>query len=133
MSAVFSCEHGTNTLDMEQITLRVPEDTLESLEGEADEHGVSRSEYVRDVLKSRNEHAETADELRDRVEELEQELDRVRNEKRLLLEEREEKAELVRYVEQERTVEQQWREAGLWTRAKWKIFGMDTDEEDLRT
>jgi hypothetical protein len=40
---------------------------------------------------------------------------------------------LVRYVEQERTVEQQWREAGLWTRAKWKIFGMDTDEEDLRT
>jgi hypothetical protein len=33
----------------------------------------------------------------------------------------------VNYVEQERTAEQQWREAGLGTRLKWKLFGMDAD------
>jgi Arc/MetJ-type ribon-helix-helix transcriptional regulator len=68
------------------------------------------------------------EQLQERVDALETELDRVRNEKRLLLEEREKKAELVKYVEQERTVEQRWREAGLATRLKWKVFGMDTAE-----
>jgi hypothetical protein len=85
---------------MEQITLRAPEDTLEELDEEPEEDGVSRSEYIRDVLDSRTEHTEEVTELRARADELETELDRVRNEKRLLLEEREEKAELVKYVEQ---------------------------------
>lgn len=114
---------------MEQITLRVPADTLESLESEADERGISRSEYIRDILESRNEHAESVDELQAKVDDLEADLDRVREEKRLILQEREEKAELARYVEDERTAEQRWRQAGLGTRFKWRIFGMPSDGE----
>lgn len=113
---------------MQQITLRVPEDTLESLESEADDHGVSRSEYIRDVLESRDEHAEDVDKLRDQVDELETELDRVKNEKRLLLEDREEKQELVRYAEDQRTRAERKDSAPIWTRAKWKVFGMPSDE-----
>jgi len=63
---------------MEQITVRIPADELEELEAEADEHGVSRSEHIRDTLESRHEHdADTAEHeaeverLRDEVAELE--------------------------------------------------------------
>jgi chromosome segregation ATPase len=59
---------------MQQITLRIPEDTLESIDSEADEHGKSRSEHIRDILESRSEHAE-ADKLRDEIGDLEQQLD----------------------------------------------------------
>ena len=51
----------------------------------------------------------------------------MKNEKRLILEDREEKQELVRYVEDERTFEQKWREAGVAQKLKWKLFGMDDE------
>jgi len=35
---------------------------------------------------------------------------------------------LAEYAEDERTNAERWRQAGLWTRAKWKVFGMPTDE-----
>lgn len=57
----------------------------------------------------------------ERVDELEQKAERLEREKRLILEEREEKRELARYVEDE----QAWRSAGLTTRAKWWLFGKD--------
>lgn len=127
---------------MKQITLRIPENTLESLEGEAEEHGITRSEHIRDVIESRPEHGEDTDELRNEIEELEakieeleseneeltRDLERVKNEKQALIEQREENTELIKYVEQERTAEQRWREAGLTTRLKWKVFGMETDD-----
>jgi len=115
---------------MEQITLRVPADTLAALDDDADEHGVSRSEYIRDVLESRHEHTENTDELRERVDELETELERVREEKRLILQEREEKKELARYAETEREREQQRREAPAWRRAKWWLVGAPSEERD---
>ena len=88
---------------------------------EALRHGRTQDARVADLA------AET-DRLQERVAELETELDRVKNEKRLLLEEREEKAELVRYVKQERTAEQRWREAGFGTRLKWRLLGMPADD-----
>ena len=122
---------------MEQITVRLPEGMLEGLDEEADEHGVSRSEYIRTTLESRHEHdANTAeyeaevDRLRDEVAELERNVERLRNEKQLILQEREEKAELAAYVEEERTVEQQWRQAGLGTKLKWRVFGMPDDADE---
>jgi len=117
---------------MEQITLRVPADTLDALDDEADDRGVSRSEYIRDVLESRHEHAENTDELRQRIDDLETELKRAREEKRLILDEREEKKELARYAEQERTARErreQRREAPAWRRAKWWVFGAPDDED----
>lgn len=40
---------------MEQITLRIPQELLESLESEANEHNKSRSKHIRDILR---EHVE---------------------------------------------------------------------------
>lgn len=98
--------------------------------------GENDAEAIREALRHAREQDDRvddleaeADRLQKRVDELETELDRVKNEKRLLLEEREEKKELVRYVEQERTAEQRWREAGFGTRMKWRLFGMPEDDE----
>jgi hypothetical protein len=113
-----------NTHTMEQTTLRLPADLLEDLDEEAEEHGVSRSEYVRDILASRHEH-----------ERLRTEVERLRNEKRTVLEQREEHQELVAFARTERELverrEQREREreaAGVMTRAKWWVFGRDVDE-----
>jgi hypothetical protein len=87
---------------------------------QAEDDVESQSAAVRECI-SRYE------DLQHEVDALESEVNRLKNEKRLILEDRDEKAELVNYVEQERTAEQQWREAGLGTRLKWKLFGMDAD------
>ena len=123
---------------METITLKIEADTRDALDDEAEEHGFqSRSAYLRDIIDRRDEASALRSEyeaeiekLEDELDELETELDRVKNEKRLLLEEREEKKELVRYVEQERTVEQRWREAGFGKRMKWRLFGMPADDDE---
>ena len=136
---------------MEQITVRVTESTLEELEAEADEHDVTRSEHIRQIIDDRNDpgadverlREEAADyeaecgRLRDRVAELETDVDRLQNEKRLILEDREEKQELVAFAEAERDVverrEQREREresAGVVTRAKWWLVGRDVDESE---
>ena len=41
---------------MEQITLRIPKDTLADIEREAEEHGETRSEYIREILETRTEY-----------------------------------------------------------------------------
>jgi TolA-binding protein len=69
------------------------------------------------------ERSQELDECRERVADLEQEVERLEREKRLILEQREEHSQLVRAVEQERTLEQERAEAGLATRAKWWLFG----------
>ncbi|WP_458211048.1 ribbon-helix-helix protein, CopG family [Haladaptatus sp. NG-SE-30] len=135
---------------MEQITLRIPEDTLEDLEREAEEHGSTRSEYIRDVLETRrefdSEHGEgkcVPDETHEQLQEehaelknehgegecipieehdeLQTEVERLRREKRQVLAQREENQQLQRYVEDELT----WREQSLSTRLRWWIFGKE--------
>lgn len=98
--------------------------------------GENNAEAIRETVrhaKKQDDRIETLEaeneRLSDRVDELEAELERVKREKRLILEDREEKQELVRYVEDERTFEQKWRKAGFTTRVKWRLFGMD-DEDD---
>ena len=127
---------------MEQITVRIPSDTLDDLEAEASEHDRSRSEHVRNVIDSRNdpdadverlreqvaELEATRDELQETIDDLETDVDRLQNEKRLILEDREEKQDLVRYVEEERNEQQRWRQAGLATRLKWRLTGMPGDD-----
>ena len=114
---------------MEQITLRIPEDALESLEGEAEGHNASRSEHIRDILESHLQNGTNPDrvqELTKRVEELEAENDRLRREKRLILEQREEHGELVEYVEHERSLQERREDrldAPVWKRGYWWVFG----------
>jgi len=121
---------------MEQITLRIPSDTLEEAEAEAEEQGVSRAEILRDAIESRDESREEVRELRDRVDELETKAERLEREKRLILEEREERQELVAFAETEMSLaerrdrrEREREQAGIVTRTKWALFGRDVDDD----
>ena len=66
----------TNTYDMQQISIRLPPELIESLEQEADERDKSRAQHIRDVLKDRDN---TDDD--ERVTELQDELEQVRRER----------------------------------------------------
>jgi len=97
--------------------------------------GDNNAEAIRDAIRHGREQADRVDSLeaeterlRERIEELEAERERLKTEKEQVLEQHEETSELLQYVEQERAAEQQWREAGLLTRAKWRVLGMPTTE-----
>jgi septal ring factor EnvC (AmiA/AmiB activator) len=109
---------------MEAITIRLEASTLESLDGEASEYDRTRSEHVREVVRTRNEYDRIQAEYEARIEDLETENERLKNEKRLILEQREENTELVEYASHERA----YREAGIGTRMKWWLFGRDRSE-----
>jgi predicted nucleic acid-binding Zn-ribbon protein len=135
---------------MPRITVTISDALDEYLEKESGEGGEADSKS--EVMRSLAERGRDAEDFQERIDELEEELaavrnerdqlqeqaehvddletkvERLENEKRLILEQREENAELVEYIEQERNAEQQWREAGLWTKTKWKVFGMPADE-----
>ena len=62
---------------MEPLTIRIREETKESIEGEASEYGVSASEYVRELIRKGREYDELRDRLEareERIEELEEQL-----------------------------------------------------------
>jgi septal ring factor EnvC (AmiA/AmiB activator) len=64
---------------MEPLTIRVHEETKQSLESEAAEYDVSVSEYVRELIDRGREYEELAGRLEsreDRIEELEKQLTR---------------------------------------------------------
>lgn len=120
---------------MAQITLRLGEDLLDELDEEADEHGVSRSEHIRNTLASRHEHDPDTDELQrvreehaEEVAELETTIERLRNEKSTILEQRKEHRELVRATESRETRADRLSKAGAWTRLKWWATGMPDEE-----
>lgn len=59
------------------MTIRIPDETKESLESEADEYGVSVSEYIRQLIEDGREYGELRDRLEsreDRIDELEDQL-----------------------------------------------------------
>lgn len=107
--------------------MRIPEEVLEDVEEEAEKADESRSEYLRDVIDSRNEHAEEADALREELNELRTEVDRLRNEKRALIDDREERQDLVEYVEHEKSLQEERLEASAIERAKWWVFGKKSE------
>jgi DNA repair exonuclease SbcCD ATPase subunit len=114
---------------MEQITLRLPTDLLEELDEEADEAGVSRSEHVRDVLRTRadtNELRDRIEQKEDRIQQLEEQLAR-----RSQLEEKiEALPDRVRDLEGYQEKRQRMLdEASLATRLRWKVTGVPVDED----
>lgn len=67
---------------MEQLTLRVSQDTKESLQDEADDRDQTLSEYMRDLINARNEDTVAEEEyesLRDEHESLQSDHDRLRS------------------------------------------------------
>ena len=116
---------------MKRVTVSLEEEHIEAIDDFQDTHDLdSTSEAVRRLLDSYEELRADYEELHTDYEEAQNEVERLKNEKRLILEDRQEKQELVEYVEEERTAEQRWREAGLTTRLRWKVFGMDSTDDD---
>ena len=120
---------------MDPITLRLPSDTLEDVDNEADEQGLSRAEYLREIVENRHVDKEIRSEYEAKLSDYEQslnkletEVERLRNEKRTLINDRQEKQELVEYIEEERSLSKQKAQAGAFTRAKWWAFGMPDDD-----
>jgi predicted transcriptional regulator len=62
---------------MEAITIRIPDDLLKSLDGEADEYSRSRSEHIRRLIEKGREFDDLRERLEsreDRIDELEEQL-----------------------------------------------------------
>ena len=100
---------------MDPHTIRMPEDLLDELAEEADERDVSRAKYIRSLLRQRTEY----DELRRENERLRQQLQATNSRQ-------DDVGELVEYVEEERAIQQRHaerRDAPVWRRAKWWVFG----------
>jgi hypothetical protein len=74
------------------------------------------------------ERSQELDACRERVGDLEQRVERLEREKRLVLEQREEHSQLVRAVEQEQSLAEERAQAGLATRVKWWLVGRDEGE-----
>jgi Arc/MetJ-type ribon-helix-helix transcriptional regulator len=95
---------------MSRLTVSLTGEEEEIIEEKVGDGGgyESKSEFVRSCIQAHTE-----------VEELEREVERLQNEKRLILEQRDEADEIKRYVEEERS----WRSAPVTKRVKWWVFG----------
>lgn len=116
-------------LTMKNVTVSLEDSQLKRLEqiqeeGRAD----SRSEALRRFFSDYEELEADYEELNADYEQLVGELESEREKTKQILEQRDENTELVKYVQEERTAEQRWREASITTRLKWRIFGMGDDE-----
>lgn len=121
---------------MDPITLRLPTDTLDEVDREANEKGLSRAEYLREIVEKRHVDNETLTDYEEKLSDYESEVERLRsdvarlqNEKRQILEQREEHTDLVRAIEREQSREDRRAQAGVLTRAKWWLVGMEDDRE----
>ncbi len=116
---------------MKRLTVSLEPEQIDRLDAIQDEHDVdSRSAALRRLFDEYEQLQAEYEELNTTCEELETELERARRERRQLLEQREEHQELARYVQDERTAEQRWRQASLATRIRWRLTGMPSDDED---
>jgi Arc/MetJ-type ribon-helix-helix transcriptional regulator len=93
----------------------------------AEARALRESEY--DDLEELLATADRVDELEVELEHTEARLDSLRKQLQAANAKDERVQELANYVEDERRVEQQWREAGLLTKTKWRLFGMPSEEQ----
>lgn len=115
---------------MKRLTVSLEPEQIDRLDELQDEHDVdSRSAALRRLFDEYDDLQAKYEELNTTCEELEKELERARRERRQLLEQREEHQELARYVEDERTAEQRWRQASITTRLRWRLTGMPSDDD----
>jgi hypothetical protein len=101
--------------------------TVLELEEYAEEHhnGV-RSNAVEELIRRGFDYEDLEDERDDldaRLEDLRRQLAEVRSHE-------DDVEEIVEYVETERAIEERYRRAGLVTRAKWWLTGMDVDDQE---
>jgi hypothetical protein len=118
MHNVYTVAVRTRRPTMEKrITVNFEGDDVEVVEDVKDEADIDAwSEAVRECVRR------YAD-LKTERDELQTEVARLKNEKRTVLAEREEKQELQRYVEDEMTARERARRASIVERARWFVFG----------
>jgi metal-responsive CopG/Arc/MetJ family transcriptional regulator len=75
---------------MEQLTVRLSENLMRTVESEAQREYLTRSEYIRQIIQNRNKSERLRREYEEDLEELQQELVRLRNEKETIMRQREE-------------------------------------------
>jgi metal-responsive CopG/Arc/MetJ family transcriptional regulator len=128
---------------MPRFSISVDDDLNEFVENLADEEYSSKSKAAAALLTVARELHESEyndlDELlatANRVDELEAELehqearaDDLRRQLQAANAKDERVQELAQYVEKEQRVEQQWREAGLLTKTKWRLLGMPSEDQ----
>jgi chromosome segregation ATPase len=118
---------------MEPLTIRIQEDTKESLESEADEYDVSVSEYVRRLIRKGREYDDLEAEVdakQDRIRQLEEQLSR-----RSQIEEKiEDLPDVIRQAESYQERRQRLLDtAPLSRRLKWKLTGVPVEQIDAET
>ena len=115
---------------MEPLTIRIREDTKQSLESEADEYGISVSEYVRDLIEQGREY----DDLADRLESREQRIDELESQlrKRSNIEDKiEDLPDKIRDADSYMERRQRKLDAAtLPQRLKWKFTGVPVDADE---
>jgi len=107
-------------------TVRLNESLSSHVESVRADPETSDAEAVRECVRRSKRVAELETELQHRearIDELERELAETRS--RL-----EVSNEIVEYVEEEKTAQQRWRQAGLLRKAKWSVFGMASDDDN---
>jgi septal ring factor EnvC (AmiA/AmiB activator) len=100
-----------------RVTVRLSDALAAHVDAVRQDSETSDAEAVRECIR----RSQSLGELEARVADLETDVERLRSEKRTLIRDREERGELVAYVE----AEEQRRRAGLLTRSKWWLFGRD--------
>ena len=112
---------------MKNVTVRLTDEYVETLDAEADDLDLSRAEYLRDLIEQGREVEEIQAELeatQAKVEDLRRQLQQANSRERDV-------DELVTYVEEERLDRQRDRKrrnAPVWRRAKWWVFGRSDGE-----
>ncbi|AFH22681.1 hypothetical protein OSG_eHP32_00135 [environmental Halophage eHP-32] len=116
-------------------------DRVADLEAEIDERESQHEEAIVD-LKAQNDEElnqieseyeqqiqELTDEHQSRIEQLETDLERVRGEKKMILDQRETNKELVKFAKDQRTKQERLADADLLTTLKWRVTGVPDDED----
>jgi metal-responsive CopG/Arc/MetJ family transcriptional regulator len=100
---------------MPTYSVRASGDLADEIEAFADAYDGSRSDALRELLRRGTAY-----------EDIQRDRERLRDAQTQLIEQREENQELVEYVEQEKSLQERERErrdAPLWRRARWFVFG----------
>jgi len=118
-------------------TVSLTDEQTEYVDANFSQGDESDAQAIRDAVERAMDLEGRVDDLEERVDELAAEnedlrtdVDRLQNEKQQILEQREEHRELVRAVERDQTLEERWRSAGLATRLRWRVFGMNDDDDE---
>ena len=113
---------------MKPLTIRLQEETKQSLESEADEYDVSVSEYIRELIDKGREYEELEQQLQskeERIQQLESQLS-----KRSQIEEKiEDLPDVIRESESYQERRQRLLDtASVAQRLKWKVTGVPVEE-----